>query len=188
MLNSGRITANAGTGIQPSAKGMLAFGTPRVERPSLRARSPAGERHRGVGGTSAQLGYVLTPGPHRRLPVPTQPTDGTPLPACSRRRHVAADAGPAGVIPLQVEGEQVAARVVGVVQRFPSIVGDAVIADRVQHATALDTRSPGLGTTNELWLTSDRASDACPHAVVQSRADTLAARLAGRPARARGVC
>ena len=31
VLNSGRITANAGTGIQPSAKGVLSFGTPRVD-------------------------------------------------------------------------------------------------------------------------------------------------------------
>ena len=62
------------------------------------------------------------------------------------------EAGPRGIIPLQIEGEQVPARVVGVVDRFPSIVGDAVVADRQTAATLLDTRSPGLGTTNELWL------------------------------------
>ena len=43
-------------------------------------------------------------------------------------------------------------RVVGVIRRFPSIVGDAVVADRVAAATTLDTLSPGLGTTDELWL------------------------------------
>ncbi len=67
-------------------------------------------------------------------------------------RAVAAEAGPNGIIPLQVEGEQVAARVVGVIRRFPSIAGDAVIADRQTMSTLFDTRSPGLGNTDELWL------------------------------------
>jgi hypothetical protein len=67
----------------------------------------------------------------------------------------------------------VAARIVGVVERFPSTVGDAVIADRVTAATTLDTRSPGLGTIDELWLnTGPRPS--VPQLAVQSRADTLA--------------
>jgi hypothetical protein len=86
---------------------------------------------------------------------------------------VAAAAGPRGIIPLQIEGELVAARVVGVVDRFPSIVGEAVIADRVTAATNLDTRSPGLGTTDELWLSTPQRPDV-PQLAVQSRADTLA--------------
>ena len=36
-----------------------------------------------------------------------------------------------------------------VVQRFPSITGDAVVADLGQAATRLDTRSPGLGTPDD---------------------------------------
>jgi predicted lysophospholipase L1 biosynthesis ABC-type transport system permease subunit len=87
--------------------------------------------------------------------------------------HIAAAAGPHGIVPLQIEGELVAARIVGVVKRFPSIVGDAVIADRVTAATTLDTRSPGLGTTNELWLNST-VRPSVPQLTVQSRADTLA--------------
>ena len=86
---------------------------------------------------------------------------------------VAAAAGPRGIIPLQVEGEQLAARVVGVVERFPSVVGDAVVADRVTAATILDTRSPGLGTTDELWLDSVQRPHV-PQLALQSRADTYA--------------
>jgi hypothetical protein len=78
----------------------------------------------------------------------------------------------------------VAARVVGVVRRFPSIVGDAVVADRQTAATLLDTRSPGLGTTDELWLDVPRAREAAtagallqpPYTAlsVASRAEALA--------------
>jgi hypothetical protein len=63
--------------------------------------------------------------------------------------------------------------VAGVVQRFPSIVGDAVVADLGQASTRLDTRSPGLGTPDELWLNSTSPPHT-PEVTVQSRADTLA--------------
>jgi hypothetical protein len=171
IINSGRITANAGVGIQPSAKGTMAFAAPRVNG---RVVSGAFTRWRGtggVGGTRARLGYVLTPD---RTGVfrPIEPTDGKLLRVLATP-HVAAEAGPGGVIPLQVEGEQIAARVVGVVRRFPSTLGDAVIADRLSASTALDTRYPGLGTTNEVWVTSAERPRV-PSLVVQSRADTLA--------------
>jgi hypothetical protein len=114
---------------------------------------------------------VLTPDRTSRF-RPRQPTDGSVLRVLATP-HVAAAAGPRGIIPLQIEGELVAARVVGVVRRFPSIVGDAVIADRVTAATTLDTRSPGLGTTDELWLNTERRPSV-PQLTLQSRADTLA--------------
>ena len=149
ILNSGRLTANAGTGIQPSAKGTVGFGTLRVNGVPVRAAFRHWRATGGVSGTPKRLGYVLTPdrtGTFR----PLQPTDGHAL-AVLATPHVAAAAGPHGIIPLQVEGELVAARIVGIVQRFPSIDGDAVIADRTAAATMLDTRSPGLGTTDEIW-------------------------------------
>jgi hypothetical protein len=139
----------------------------------------------GTGGVSVgprRLGYVLTPerdGTFR----PRQPTDGVALPVLATTR-VAGEAGPHGIIPLQVEGEQVAARIVGVVHRFPSISGDAVIVDREQASTALDTRSPGLGTINEVWVDTraDRQAAAAAtlsrapftQLAVKSRAATLA--------------
>jgi hypothetical protein len=171
ILNNGRITANAGTGIQPSAKGSLAFGVPRVDGRPVQRAFAGWVGTGGISGKAADLGYVLTPdlnGVFR----PLQPTDGKPLPILATP-GVAAAAGPHGIVPIDVEGETIAARIVGVVQRFPSIVGDAVVADLDQSSTRLDTRSPGLGTPDELWVSSATAPDA-PELSVASRADTLA--------------
>jgi hypothetical protein len=171
LLNGGRNSANAGTGLQPAAKGVLTFGTARVDGRPAPSAFTSWTGTNGISGTAQQLGYVLTPDRTSRF-RPRQPTDGAVLPVLATP-HVADAAGPHGIIPLQIEGELVAARIVGVVRRFPSIVGDAVIADRVTAATMLDTRSPGLGTTNELWLNS-AARPSIPQLLVQSRADTLA--------------
>ncbi len=188
LQNSGRLTANAGTGIQPSAKGIVTFGTPRVDgRPIAHAfRGWTGTG--GVSGAAASLGYVLTPDRTGRF-RPAQPTDGLALPVLATPA-VARQAGPHGIIPLQIEGEQVAGRIVGEISRFPSVVGDAVVADGATAATLLDTRSPGLGTTDELWLNVPADRDATTASVlarapftqltVQSRAATLA-RLQGDP-------
>ena len=171
IRNNGRLTANGGTGIQPSAKGTLELGTPRVNGRAV----PAGFAHfigtGGVGGSARRLGYVLTPdrtGTFR----PKQPTDGVAMPVLVTPA-LARLAGPHGIIPLDIEGEQVAGHVVGVVQRFPSIVGDAVVADFEQAGTRLNTQSAGLGTTNELWLSSATAPRV-PEVTVQSQAATLA--------------
>jgi hypothetical protein len=171
LLNGGRNSANAGTGLQPAAKGVLTFGTPRVDSRPLANGFASWTGTGGISGTATRLGYVLTPDRTSRF-RPRQPTDGSVLRVLATP-HVAASAGPHGIIPLQIEGELVAARIVGVVKRFPSIAGDAVIADRVTAATTLDTRSPGLGTTDELWLNTQRRPSV-PQLTVQSRADTLA--------------
>jgi hypothetical protein len=159
LLNGGRFSNNGGIGIQPSAKGVLSLcsvhvnGRP-VHEPFLDWTGTGGVSF--DGGT--RVGYLLTPD-RRGIFRPRQPTDGRPLPVLATPA-IAAAAGPHGIVPLQVEGEQVAARVVGVIDRFPSIVGDAVIADRTTAATMLDTRSPGLGTTDELWLDVPAAREA----------------------------
>jgi hypothetical protein len=169
ILNNGRLTANAGTGIQPSAKGTISFGTLRVNGKAVPLPGWAG--HGGISGRPGKLGYVLTPDEE---PVyrPAQVTDGRPLPVLATP-HVAEAAGPHGVIPLDIEGEQIAARIVGVLKRFPSIQGDAVVAELSQAATRLDTRSPGLGTPDELWL-SGATPPHTPELAVASRAGTLA--------------
>ncbi len=171
ILNNGRITANAGTGIQPSAKGAVSFGTPSVDGTPIRRAFASWIGSGGISGSAAKLGYVLTPD-EEDVFRPRQTTDGKAMPVLVTP-HVAAEAGPLGIIPLDVEGETIAARVVGVVQRFPSIVGDAVVADLGQASTRLDTRSPGLGTTDELWLNSAAAPNT-PELTVTSRAATLA--------------
>jgi FtsX-like permease family protein len=82
---------------------------------------------------------------------PQQPTDDTPVPVLAAPA-VAAAAGPAGEVALNVGGIQVEAKVVGVVRHFPSVTGNAVVADRAALATALDTQLPGTGVANEVWL------------------------------------
>jgi hypothetical protein len=169
ILNNGRTTANAGTGIQPSAKGTISFGTLRVNGKAVAL--PGWSGHGGISGRPGKLGYVLTPDEY---PIyrPVQVTDGKALPVLATPR-VAEAAGPHGLIPLDVEGEQIAARVVGIIHRFPSIQGDAVVAELSQAATRFDVRSPGLGTPDELWL-SGATPPKTPELAVASRADTLA--------------
>jgi hypothetical protein len=188
IQNNGRLTANAGTGIQPSAKGVVSFGTPRVDGRAVSAAFRGWIGTGGVSGTPAKLGYLLTPDRTGKF-RPAQPTDGLVLPLLATP-GVAAQAGPHGIIPLQIEGEQIAGRVVGEITRFPSVVGEAVVADYETASTLLDTRSPGLGTTGELWLNVPAARSAATAALlsrapftqmtVQSRAKTLS-RLQGDP-------
>ena len=181
ILNNGRITANAGTGIQPSAKGTITFGTPRVDGTPIPNAFANWVGTSGISGRGATVGYVLTPDLDAIF-RPLQPTDGHPLPVLVTPA-IAAAAGPHGIIPLDIEGEQIAARVVGVVQRFPSIDGDAVVADLTQAATRLDTRSPGLGTPDELWLDEHNpAAHAGAHGHLACRHARAPPR---RPARAR---
>jgi len=165
ILNGGRRSANAGIGIQPSAKGVLRLGPPRIDGKAAQRPFAHWLGTGGVGGSAARLGYLLTP---ERTGIfrPAEPTDGKPLPVLATAQ-VAAQAGPHGIIPLQIEGEQVAGRIVGRIDRFPSIVGDAVVADRQTVSTLLDTRSPGLGLTDELWLN-------VPAGIEQRTAATLA--------------
>jgi hypothetical protein len=145
---------------------------PRVNGVAVRAPFTRWLGTGGVGGKATRLGYVLTPdrtGTFR----PAQPTDGLPLPVLATPR-VTAEAGPRGIIPLQIEGEQVAARIVGTIQRFPSVTGDAVVADIQQAGTRLNTLSPGLGTIDELWLKNASVAPRAPELTVESQAATLA--------------
>ena len=174
-------SANGGTGIQPSAKGVATFGTARVNGTPVAGALHAFTGTVALSGSPPRVGYLITPDRPAVL-RPVQPTDGLAIPVLATPA-VAAEAGPNGIIPLQVEGEQIAARVVGVVRRFPSIVGDAVVADRQTMSTLFDTRSPGLGTTDELWLDVPQSQEAATAArlgrapftqlTVTSRAATL---------------
>jgi hypothetical protein len=175
LINSGRLTANAGTGIQPDARGTLQLGAPSVDGRPVRDAfggwlGATGVVRRHVAG-GVKLAYAITTD---RTAVfrAAEPTDGRPLPVLATP-GVAAAAGRDHVVALMVEGEEIAARVVGVVQRFPSVVGDAVVADRQTASTFLNARSPGLGTTDELWSQTLPATPPAQLTVV-SRADVLA--------------
>ncbi|HZO33633.1 MAG TPA: FtsX-like permease family protein, partial [Gaiellaceae bacterium] len=188
LLNGGHFSANGGIGIQPAAKGVLTLGTPTVNGRPVRKAFAGWIGVGGASGREHRAGYLITPdrvGTFR----PVQPTDGHRLDVLVTP-SIARDAGPNGVVPLQVEGEQIAAHVVGVIRRFPSIVGDAVIADRQTMSTLFDTRSPGLGTTDELWLdvptsqeaaTADRLERAPFTALSMSSRSTTLHRLQADP-------
>jgi hypothetical protein len=125
----------------------------------------------GSGGVSNTLAYGITTD-HTAVFRASQPTDGQPLPVLVTPA-VAAAASKDRNVPLLIEGELVTARIVGIVPRYRSIVGGAVIADRQTAATVLDTHSPGLGTTDELWADALPARPPAQLTVV-SRADVLA--------------
>jgi hypothetical protein len=82
---------------------------------------------------------------------PRQPTDGVPLPVLATPA-IAAAAGPGRIVPLDVNDQPLTARVAGVVRAFPSVTGDAVVADRELVSTALNARTPGSAVAGELWL------------------------------------
>jgi hypothetical protein len=87
---------------------------------------------------------------------PAQPTDTKPIPVLADRQ-TAASAGPGGRIALTVDGLPVIARVVGVLNRFPTLPSDSagfLIADQQTLAAALDAQLPGQGRTDELWIST----------------------------------
>ena len=159
---------------------------PRVDGSAVASPFRALDRHRRHrarhASTGARLGYVLTPDRHRHLPAAAADGRARRCPVLATP-HVAEQAGPRGIIPLQIEGEQIAGRVVGVVERFPSIVGDAVVADRRRPRRCSTPARPGLGTMNELWVDVPAGREAAAAArlaqppftqlTVASRADTL---------------
>jgi hypothetical protein len=87
---------------------------------------------------------------------PLQPSDARPVPVLVDPVTAAA-AGLGATLALTVDGEPVAARVAGVVRRFPTVpAGSAgvVVADEHTLAAALDAALPGQGRADELWISS----------------------------------
>ena len=87
---------------------------------------------------------------------PAQPTDTHPVPVLADPQ-TAASAGPGGRIALTVDGLPVIVRVVGVLNRFPTLSPDSagfLIADQATLAAALDAQLPGQGRTDELWIST----------------------------------
>ncbi|MEA2145976.1 MAG: hypothetical protein QOG59_1563, partial [Solirubrobacteraceae bacterium] len=93
---------------------------------------------------------------------PPAPSDVQPVPVLvDRATNVAAARD--GLLGLEIDGLPVAARVVGVLTRFPTVApGGAgfVIADEATLAGALEAQMPGQGTPDELWLTAPRLAPA----------------------------
>src|SRR5439155_46705 len=86
VINSGRLTANAGTGLQPTARGQLRLGTPSVDGTPVRG---AFTGWIGRGGVTGRLAYSLTPD-HISSFRPRQPSDGRELPVLATPAATAA--------------------------------------------------------------------------------------------------
>ena len=80
-----------------------------------------------------------------------QATDATP-PAVVATPGLAAAAGAGGLLPLRLPGGVVPVRVVGTINRFPSVSGDFVLGDERSLFVAMNAASPGTAVPNELWL------------------------------------
>jgi hypothetical protein len=105
----------------------------------------------GVGGATidgSTVRYTLTNTVVTRI-RPRQPTEPLPVVA-TPRLSAAADDG--GLLPLQIAGERLTVRVVGTIQRFPGVDGQAVVGDGDALSAAVNLARPGAGRVNEIWL------------------------------------
>ena len=119
---------------------------------------------------------------------PAQQTDGQVMPVVVSPDIASAAGGIGGTTVLDFQDTQVAARIVGVASRLPTVPADTgpfVLADGPWLSTAIDANAPGEGTPREVWISGSGAGQALsrpPFAnlVVDSRvADERA--LAGDP-------
>jgi hypothetical protein len=133
--------ANGGTGAQTINRGTLDLGR-------------AFPGWIGTNGVAAQPGntisYLVSPQLTSRFRA-RQVTDDRPVPVLATPR-IAAAAAPGGRLTIGVEGQALTVQVVGTIQRFPTVNGDAVVADGLGLSTALNAESPGAAVTNEVWL------------------------------------
>lgn len=102
------------------------------------------------GGSAVRIEYTLTGEQVTRL-RPRQPTDEHRVTVLATPR-VAAAAAADGSLPLQVGGERVSVTVVGTLERFPTVPGEAVVGDRDSLLTLLNTSRPGAARVDEVWL------------------------------------
>jgi hypothetical protein len=137
-------------------RGVLKLGRPTVA--TARGSHPLGLDYRdwvGAQGTrpanakagSLALGYLLTENQVFRL-RPSQPTDGSPIPVIASSSL--ANAGQ--VLPLFVGTTPVNVRIVATARRFPTTLGDFVVADRSRLETALNAAVPGTALADEAWV------------------------------------
>jgi hypothetical protein len=167
LLNGGRASSNAGTGLQPTANGTL----------ELRGLRTDWSAWTGVGGVVAdgpRLRYGLTTDVRSSFRL-RQPTDGLPVPAIVSPA-LARAAGPDGRLPFEVVGERVVLEIAGVATHFPGTTQeDFVVADFGTLSTTLDADLAGLGTQNETWLNvPDGSEPALARRLAQPPYDLLA--------------
>ena len=126
----------------------------------------------GVGGARLEgnrVRYTLTNVAATRI-RPLQPADRQLMTVLATPR-IAAAADEKGHLPLQIAGERITVRVIGVVRRFPGVDGQAVVGDATALAGLMNLARPGAARLNEVWL---RLRD-------PSRRDEVDAALARKP-------
>ncbi len=180
--------AVTGEGAHPLGNVTLTLRAPQVDGKPLPVDYSAW-KGRGLsataGGSSARLTFLATSDLQPAFRI-RQPLDGKAVPVIVSPA-VAAAAGADRLLPLQIEGTPLLTRVVGIANRFPSVDGDLVVADRETFATAMNADHPGTAVTSEIWLDKAPPSGA-PFDVVQVK--TRAGRAGGarrRPTRPRLV-
>ncbi len=124
----------------------------RIALGSWRALGAARDPRAGAGVTVIRFDASGQPGLLR--PAAVSDTNAVPVLVDPQ---TAAASGPDHLIPLQIDGLPVSARVVGVLRRFPTVPAGApgfVIADQQTLASALDAQLPGQGRADELWIST----------------------------------
>ena len=89
--------------------------------------------------------------------------------------RVSAAAGPGGSVSVDLTGEKLVVRVVGIIARFPTVEGDAVVGDEELVATALNADRPGSALPSEIWIDapSESAARAAESALSRPPFDAL---------------
>ena len=138
--------------------GKLRLGRPRVitaggERPlSIDYRDWVRSDGSGGGGSASNLVIRYFLSQERAFRIrPRQPTDAEPIPVIASR-SLAAAAGDAAVLPVQIGQAEVRTRIVATARWFPTLRGDFVVADGVALATAANAAAPGTAVADEVWL------------------------------------
>jgi hypothetical protein len=112
---------------------------------------------------------------------PREATDSSPLRVLASP-SIARSAGPGGLLSLDFDDQRVNARIVGILDRFPTFAADDdfLVADSSRLSTTLDASTPGTGRAEELWLSvpagSAHAVDARLASAPFSRLDSTSRR------------
>lgn len=152
---------NGGINAAAVAQGTMRIGAPRVDGHALPLDFARWEGSGGITPAGAHtLRYLVTGNDVARFRA-RQPTDGRPIPIVASPT-LAAAAGPGGVLPIDAATGTIVGRIVGTVNRIPTVENDVVIADGPTLETALSATAPGTGNANEVWLDAPAGHD---HAV-----------------------
>jgi len=148
---AGHVESGTTRSVANSSRGTIAF-----THLSARGRElPPFEDWIGTGGVrplraGSGIRYVVNRSTRSSL-RPRQPDEGHAVPVVVTPR-LARLASAAGELPLEVQGEPVTGRVVGVTRFVPSVSDEAVLADLETITTALNTRTPGSAVPDEVWV------------------------------------